>query len=407
MNQAVNISRIVVGILFIFSGLVKAIDPLGLAYKMQEFFEVWAADGFMRGLMLWLNEQALLFSLLMITLEVVLGVALLLGWRIKPVSWLLLLLMLFFTFLTSFVLFSGKIRACGCFGDCIPLTPVQTFTKDIVLMFLVLSILTGRKYIKPVFSNKVNIIIFLISLFGVLGLQWYVLQHLPVKDCLPFKAGNNILELRKMPKDAIPDKYDYIFVYRKDGVPKDFKVDALPDSSWEFVERKQTLIKGKNNIPLINDFILNKTFPVFYYQRGDEVSDFEEGVLPDSSWIFISKKDSSIDVTSEILSQNNNYFILFVKDITSISENWKKDIEVLQALILKQSKVYIVTSNFSSAVQRYDGIRDSKNKIKVPVFTCDATALKTAARNNITLFSMKGPVIQHKWGGNDIEKALK
>ncbi len=407
MKQAVNLSRIVVGTLFIFSGLVKAIDPLGLAYKMQEFFEVWAADGFMQGLMLWLNEQALLFSLLMITLEVVLGVALLLGWRIKPVSRLLLLLMLFFTFLTSYVLFSGRIRACGCFGDCIPLTPVQTFTKDLVLLILVLLILTGIKYIKPVFSNTMNSTIFLISLFGVLGLQWYVLQYLPVKDCLPFKAGNNILELRKMPKDAIPDKYDYIFVYRKDDVPKDFKIDALPDSSWEFVERKQTLIKGRNNIPLINDFILKKSFPVFYYQRGDEVSDFEEGALPDSSWIFVSKKDSSIDVTAEILSQKNNYFILFVRDITSISENWKKDIEVIEALTRKQSKVYIVTSNYSSAVQRYDGITGSTNTIKIPVFTCDATALKTAARNNITLFAMNGPVIQHKWGGNDIEKALK
>ena len=117
MKAAVNIARVLVGAVFIFSGLVKAIDPLGLAYKMQEFFEVWANSGYLKGLMMWLNDYALWFSLLMITLEVILGVALLLGWRTKIVSWLLLLLMLFFTFLTSFVLFSGKIRACGCFGD--------------------------------------------------------------------------------------------------------------------------------------------------------------------------------------------------------------------------------------------------------------------------------------------------
>ena len=233
MKQVVTIARILVGVLFIFSGLVKAIDPLGLAYKMQEFFDVWAADGIMRGLMLWLNEQALLFSLLMITLEVVLGVCLLLGWRTKMVSWLLLLLMLFFTFLTSFVLFSGKIRACGCFGDCIPLTPVQTFTKDIILLILVLVILFGRKHIKPLFSNKKNVILFLASFFGVLGLQWYVLHHLPVKDCLPFKVGNNILELRKMPADAVPDKFDFKFIYKKNGAEKEFAVSALPDSSWE------------------------------------------------------------------------------------------------------------------------------------------------------------------------------
>jgi uncharacterized membrane protein YphA (DoxX/SURF4 family) len=91
MKQLVNIARILVGSLFIFSGLVKAIDPLGLAYKMQEFFEVWAAAGIMKGMMGWLNEQALMFSILMITLEVVLGIALLLGWRKNMVSWLLLL----------------------------------------------------------------------------------------------------------------------------------------------------------------------------------------------------------------------------------------------------------------------------------------------------------------------------
>ena len=130
MKQVVNIARILVGGLFIFSGLVKDIDPLVLAYNMQEFFEVWAAEGIMKGMMGWLNEHALMFSVIMITLEVVLGIALLLGWRTKMISWLLLLLTLFFTFLTTYVLFSGKIRACGCFGDCIPLTPVQTFTKD-------------------------------------------------------------------------------------------------------------------------------------------------------------------------------------------------------------------------------------------------------------------------------------
>ena len=117
MKIIVNIARVLVGCLFIFSGLVKAIDPLGLAYKMQEFFEVWAASGYLKGMMDLLYDQALLFSVLMIALEVLLGVALLLGWRLNPVSWFLLALTLFFTFLTSYVLFSGKIRACGCFGN--------------------------------------------------------------------------------------------------------------------------------------------------------------------------------------------------------------------------------------------------------------------------------------------------
>ena len=135
MKLIVNIVRLLTGLLFIFSGLVKAIDPLGLAYKMQEFFEAWASGGFLKGLMNVLDNYSLPFAIIMITLEVAVGIALLLGWNKKITTWALLLLMLFFTFLTSYVLFSGKIRACGCFGDCIPLTPIQTFSKDILLLF--------------------------------------------------------------------------------------------------------------------------------------------------------------------------------------------------------------------------------------------------------------------------------
>ncbi len=366
MKQFVNLARILVGVLFIFSGLVKAIDPLGLAYKMQEFFEVWASEGIMKDTMLWINEQALLLSLVMITMEVVLGVALLLGWRTRMVSWLLLLLMLLFTFLTSYVLFSGKIRACGCFGDCIPLTPVQTFTKDIVLLILVLLILAGRKYIKPVFPGNVNAAVFLISLLGILALQWYVLNHLPVKDCLPFKVGNNILELRKMPEDAVPDKFDYQFVYKKNGESKEFAVSALPDSSWEFVERKQVLVeKGKNNIPLINDFVL--------------------------------KTENDNDTTEAILNQAGEYYLLYAKGFTK-NDKWINHFAGLYAG--KKKPLYLVTPDPKAA-------RELIAVQGLTILSCDATALKTAARNNLTLYLMNGPVVKNKWGGSDVEKALK
>ena len=375
MKQLVNIARILVGGLFIFSGLVKAIDPLGLAYKMQEFFEVWSNEGYLKGLMQLLNEHALLFSITMITLEVVLGVALLLGSKTRLVSWLLFLLTLFFTFLTSYVLFSGKIRACGCFGDCIPLTPIQTFTKDIILLILVLLILFGSKYINPLFANKVNAGIFLISLLGILGLQWYVLKHLPLKDCLPFKIGNNILELRKMPKDAVPDKFEYQFVYKKNGVSKEFAVSALPDSTWEFVDRKQQLIeKGRNNIPLINDFIL--------------------------------KTATDSDSTEAILSRPGEYYLLFVKDLDAMSSG-VEDQRIAMQLTANQKKIYIVASDRKKAEARYSNQATSASPVSTPVLTCDATALKTAARNNVTLYRMNGPVVMAKWGGADIEKALK
>ena len=231
MKVFVTIARIFTGLLFIFSGLVKAIDPKGLAFKMQEFFEAWSGSGFMPGLMKTSDQYALAFSIMMITLEVIVGVALLIGWKKKITIAVLLLLMLFFTFLTSYVLFTGKIRACGCFGDCIPLTPVQTFTKDIVLLLLAVFLLLNTNYISPIAKPFFSFLYVLAATMLVLFLQWYVLRNLPLADCLPYKKGNNIVELRKMPANAIPDKFDFLFIYKKDGVQKEYKADATPDSS--------------------------------------------------------------------------------------------------------------------------------------------------------------------------------
>ncbi|MEO6540031.1 MAG: BT_3928 family protein [Ferruginibacter sp.] len=379
MKQVVNIARILVGGLFIFSGLVKAIDPLGLAYKMQEFFEVWASEGIMKGMMHWLNEHALMFSLFMITLEVVLGIALLLGWKTKVVSWLLLLLTLFFTFLTGYVLFSGKIRACGCFGDCIPLTPIQTFTKDIVLLVLVLLILSGRRYIKPLFLNTMNVAVILISLFAVLGLQWYVLKHLPVKDCLPFKVGNNIFELRKPPKDATYDKFQYTYFYKKGTEEKDFEYGKQPDSTWIYVDgkmpNKKLIEKGNGKLALINDFILTTA-------RGN-------------------------DTTEALLTGQAEYYLLFVKDVNLLPKAPAYDQQFAVFAMERGKQVFVVSSERRNAEARYGSLFIAGRKLNIPVLTGDVVALKTAARNNITLYLMNGPVVKNKWGGNDIEKALK
>ncbi len=376
MKQAVNIARVIVGCLFIFSGLVKAIDPLGLAYKMQEFFEVWASGGFMKGLLMWLHVHALWFALFMITMEVVLGVALLLGWGTKLVSWLLLLLMLFFTFLTSYVLFSGKIRACGCFGDCIPLTPMQTFTKDIILLALVLLIVGKRKYISSFFSKNLCSVIVLCSVFAVLGLQWYVLKHLPVKDCLPYKVGNDLLKLRQMPADAVPDKYEYVFIYEKNGVKKEFTT-SLPDSTWKYVDRKQTLVQaGKNNVPLINDFSFTT--------------------------------ESGTDSTEAILGQRGEYYLLFIKTLEDYPQDWDKDIRVILQAVKDKKPVYIVTGQPEKVKKKFEGKFLLEGKEYVPViFTCDVTAIKTAARANPALFLMNGPVVKKKWSWADFDDIIK
>ena len=367
MKTIVTIARVLVGALFIFSGLVKAIDPRGLSYKMQEFFEAWANGGFIPGLMHSLGQYSLSFSIIMITLEVAVGVALLMGWQRKLTTWLLTLLILFFTFLTAYVLFSGKIRACGCFGDCIPITPVQTFTKDILLLILSVLLLAKWRLMTPVGKPAAGAVVTLLATLGTLFLQWYVLRHLPVKDCLPFAKGNNILELRKMPADAVPDKYDMVFVYEKNGEKKDFKVDALPDSSWTFVDRKQTLVeKGKNNIPLINDFVLNTA--------------------------------AGMDTTEAVFSNAAVHYILFVKDMNDVPNNFTEDNRIIAEAVQKKIPIVVATGQRSGVESRY------AQYTSVPVLSADATAIKTAARAGMVLYKMQGAVVLDKWGWADFDE---
>ena len=367
MKVFVTVARIFTGLLFIFSGLVKAIDPKGLAFKMQEFFEAWSGSGFMPGLMKTFDEYALTFSIIMITLEVIVGVALLIGWKKKITIAVLLLLMIFFTFLTSYVLFTGKIRACGCFGDCIPLTPVQTFTKDIVLLLLAVFLLLNTKYISPIAKPFFSFLYVLAATMLVLFLQWYVLRNLPLADCLPYKKGNNIVELQKMPANAIPDKYDFLFIYKKDGVQKEYKADATPDSSWEFVDRKQTLIqKGSNNIPVISDFSLTT-------ENGN-------------------------DSTDAILNIAGEYYLLYIQDLETYPKNWDGDIELIKKLTNQKKEFYIVTSQIVKVKNRF---KDLLSKANIDVATikflsCDATVMKTVARVNPTLYLMNGPVVKDK-----------
>lgn len=372
MKITVTVARILTGLLFIFSGLVKAIDPRGLAYKMQEFFEVWGNSGFMKGTMDALGHYALGFSIVMITLEVLVGMALLLGWQKKITTWILLLLILFFTFLTSYVLFSGKIKACGCFGDCIPITPVQTFTKDIILLLLSILLVSNQKLIRPVFKPFMGGLFILIVTIATLLLQWWVLRHLPPADCLPYKKGNNILELRKMPAGAIPDKYEMTFVYEKNGEQKEFTTDALPDSSWNFVDRKQKLVTpGKNNIPVINDFS-------FTNENGEEVTD-------------------------SILGQQRSYYLLFIKTLDNLPRDFREDIDLATSAKTAGIPFYIITGQRDAAVKRYSGLLASSPAAGNVILTCDATAIKTAARADLVLYRMNGPVVEDKWGWADFD----
>jgi uncharacterized membrane protein YphA (DoxX/SURF4 family) len=372
MKVLVNISRVIVGILFIFSGLVKANDPNGLSYKMQEFFDVWANNPSLKTFMNWMNAYALPFSIIMITLEIIVGVGLLLGTWKKFFTTLLLLLIIFFTFLTGYAALSGKIATCGCFGDCIPLTSMQSFLKDLILLVLVLILFFGRKYIFPVFKRNMNVLLLAVSCVLVLFYQWHVMRHLPTVDCLPFKKGGNILKLRNMPADAIPDKKEYRFVYEKDGKKQNFTIKDLPDSSWEFVSREDFIVeKGKNNEPPIKDFYLTSL--------------------------------SGNDTTEAILSLDASYYLFFVKDFSK-TDRWFDNFKSIYSNATKNNRlIYIITPETVQAANFFN----KQHSFNIPVLSLDATSFKTAARTDPELYLMKGSIVKNKWGWADLKDVLK
>lgn len=373
MKFLVNVSRIVVGVLFIFSGLVKANDPLGLSYKMQEFFDVWATNASLTSLMHWLDNYALPFSIIMITLEIIVGVGILLGLWKRLFSWLLLLLIIFFSFLTGYAVLSGKIATCGCFGDCIPLTAMQSFIKDLILFALILIIFFGTKYIKPVLTVAANFIVVMFSVFIVLAFQWFVLRHMPLVDCLPFKRGNNLLELRKMPANAIPDKKEFKFYYKKDGNEKEFSANKLPDSTWEFVRREDVIVEeGSNNEPPVKDFYLST-------QSGN-------------------------DTTQAVLNTPGKYYLFFVKDFSTPVDKWANNFAAIyDQAKKKRMPLYVIASQVEAAQQFFN----ADGHYNLPVLSLDATSLKTAGRTNPELYLMNGPVVVNKWGWADFNKAIQ
>ncbi|MEO7924650.1 MAG: BT_3928 family protein [Chitinophagaceae bacterium] len=365
MKTAINIARVIVGLLFIFSGLVKANDPLGLSYKMQEFFELW---GFAR-----FNSWTLLMSVLMNAFEIIAGFALLLGWRIRLFSWLLLLLIIFFTFLTGYAFLSGQFKNCGCFGDCLPITPQTSFLKDLLLLVLIGFLFWKQRLILPLFTEKKNTIIMLGVTLLSFGLQWYTLNYLPVTDCLPFKKGNNIPEKMKPPPGARPDSFAIRFVYEKAGKQFEFSPAELPAdlATYQFISRKDKLIRKGNAEPSIRGFLLSG----------------------------ITDEDST-----QIILSHPTTVLLFCEDFSVPVSKWETSFSKLYAVAkTKNIPVYLITTKPDEAVKNIAGTSFAD----MQVLKCDFTVIRTAARTNPCLYILKQGTIKGKWTRHGFPIATK
>jgi uncharacterized membrane protein YphA (DoxX/SURF4 family) len=367
MKILISAIRTLVGILFIFSGLVKADDPLGLSYKMQEFFDVWNFH--------WFDQVTLAFSILMIVFEIVAGVVLLLGWRIRLFSWLLLLLIVFFTFLTGYAYLSGNVRECGCFGDCIPLTAGESFAKDLILLIAIVFLFAVRDRIRPISTPGISAGLLTAAAVFSFVFQWYVLVHLPVVDCLPYKAGTNIPAKMMAPPGSVPDSTVITMVYEKGGKRLEFDATHFPadfSDSYHFVSRYDKLIRKGNAEPPIKDFVLTT--------------------------------GANTDTTDAVLSSKGFKLFVFMKEVTDYHPTWNKDLSVVLTMAkAKQIPVFFITGEYENMTS---WVGQQGLTGQVSVLKCDGTAIKTAARANPTLYLLKGGTIAKKWSYADFKDAI-
>jgi uncharacterized membrane protein YphA (DoxX/SURF4 family) len=363
MKAAVNFVRIFVGVLFIVSGLVKANDPLGLSYKMQEFFEVWNASvspgSFIAKSFPFFNEHSLSLSVIMIGLEIMAGVALLIGWKRKAILNLLLVLILFFTFLTAYAYWSGKFKNCGCFGDCLPITPLTSFLKDVLLLLMILFLIWKQKYIEPFFVKRKQNLALILSLLFTIAMQWYALNYLPFVDCLPFKKENIISEQMKMPANAVADSFAMKFIYEKQGKRFEFAPEELPAdlATYKFIDRTQKLVRQGNAEPPIKGFSL----------VGFDGQDFTNSILAEPKALLVFALN---------FEKTDDWMASFIK---LYNEAKKKNIPM-----------FIVSSDAAKGKV----IFSAAGYPDIVFLNCDNIAVRTAARTNPTIYLLeKGTVV--------------
>lgn len=364
------ICRLFVGLLFIFSGLIKANDPVGFGYKLQEYFHVFGMN--------FLNDYSTWIAIVICALEIILGALLILGIAGRKVAWGLLLLIIFFTFLTFYSSFFEVVTSCGCFGDAIPLTPWQSFIKDLVLLAFILVIFVKRDRITPLVKSSFtnNLLTFLVIVLSF-GIGVYTMSYLPFVDFLPYKEGNNIPELMKIPEGAPVDEYVHTYNLTNKSTGESKKMTdqeymdqkVWEDESWEIVGEPETVLVKKGYEVPIPDLIISDA-------EGNEIT---EQIVQNPYYNFIVV---SMDVTK--LSPYD--YLVFDKINQTIRDISNE--ENIRAVLL--------TSSASHDVQYLNSELD----LILETFYADAVPLKSMVRSNPGVLLLQNGRVIKKWSKN-------
>ncbi|TDD97040.1 BT_3928 family protein [Flavobacterium cellulosilyticum] len=360
-NIITQFSRLFVGILFIISGLIKLNDPIGFSYKLDEYFSEPVFN------MPFFIPFTLAIALFLVILEVVLGVLLLIGYKSKNTIWSLLLLVVLFTFLTFYSAYFNVVKDCGCFGDALHLTPWQSFSKDIILLFFILILFFNKKLIKPLFSNSIQNTITYLSIGLCAFMGYWVINHLPLKDFRPYKVGTNIRTSMEIPENAAKSQVEMVFIYKVNGVDKEFTekdLMSLPEGAT-FVDRiDKVIVQGY--VPPIHDFKLEL-----------------EG--QDNTQIILSK-DKVLLIVAYNLEKSN-------------TEVLKNNVKLYEKALSKGYYVAMLTGSSKEVISSV------KMKYRIPfdILFCDATTLKTIERANPSFVLLNYGTIKQKVHYNDID----
>jgi len=354
LKLLLRLFRLLFGAVFVFSGFVKAIDPLGGSYKFQEYFTAMGMENF--------GQYALVLAVLLAAVEMVIGLNMLTGIRIKETAIAGIAFMLFMTPLTLWIALKNPVSDCGCFGDALVIGNWTTFYKNIVLLALVITIFLLRRHHTTTIKPLAEWVLVVFSFACVMILSHFNYHYLPMVDFRPYKIGANISEGMKIPKGAPRDEYATTFVYQKNGVSKEFTLENYPakDSTWKFVDQKTKLVKAGYK-PSIHDFAI---------------------VSPTQG-----------EITDLILENKGYVFLAIAYDLSKTEKNNIERINTIYQYAQRNHyPFYLLTGTTGNDADNFI----KTTGLQVPVCTADPTMLKTMIRSNPGLILLHhGTVINH------------
>ena len=363
MRLVKNLCRIIVGIVFIYSGFVKGIDPLGSDYKFTDYFNAFGMG--------WMNATTLFFSFALSLVEFLIGIALLFNLWVSRMAWGSLLFMFFFTPLTLVSALTNPVSDCGCFGDAMILTNWQTFWKNIILLLLAIMIFVYRKEYKSSLPLVGQFSFLALAGAGMLCLSVYCYRHLPVLDFRPYAVGKNITEGMRLPEGTEPDQYEVTLKYKnkQTGEVQSFTEENYPwqdTLNWEYESSSERLVK-KGYITPIHDLVI------------------EHPTLG--------------NITEEILEDDNHTILAVAYNLTQSDVQYQPAINRLAEYAQEKGiRFYGLTSSSERDIETY------KKRYHVPYEFCtaDEIQLKTMIRSNPGVIILREGTILDKWAGKDV-----